>query len=306
MQDNKQKSSICLHLGYHKTASTYFQIRLRNNLKKLNSKGIHLYEPSTLRHNGFLKSFHRARKLISRPGHMKKLQKLKEELIDQSSYEHIIFSEENLLGFTNDPYKWGKFYPRNKSAANLLNRLFKEHDHTITIGIRDIAQQLTACYVETVKRKSEFITFEEFMKSLSFKKLNWTSLIKQVCKGLPNAKKITIYTQEALKDEQKKFQVFDSLTYVDTKKMLPHLSPAAINQSPPASYLDLLPKLVDSNLHPEDLLGITSFLSNRYRWHDKEKYDPFSQDIKDQLEKSYVSDLESIPKLDPRIELLRH
>ncbi|SDQ14518.1 hypothetical protein [Virgibacillus salinus] len=210
------KRKIYLHVGFHKTATTFLQFNLFPNLK----------EVKLIRKSHAKELFRRVR-----------LNKLSDEdIVDLrqkfdkkgSAKKPTLISYE---GLTGSPFAQKK----SKSAFNILEdlkRIFPEdlYDVNVIVGIRKQVDIMTSLYIEYLHQggyKKEKVYFDELEKNGIFEHYLYNDYLNHVEQVFGNDYYVFIY--ENFKYEKEKY-LLQLLNYMGVKK-IPKYSNEPLNRS---------------------------------------------------------------------------
>jgi hypothetical protein len=201
------KSDVHLHLGIHKTATTFIQSTLRKNANLLERKFVKVLTPETLRPE-FTDN---VEFLATRGMEKDKLDYLQNYIneLDNNKYRRIVISEENLIGNCAEPTIYGDVYKTAESRIDTLKLLFRNRRVKLFIGLRDYASYLTSAYLE-VTRNRKFIMFDEYVNSIELSKLKWRKYIKFLMISFPESEIIT-WDYSKFKGRENIERIFDLL-----------------------------------------------------------------------------------------------
>lgn len=124
-------AKVLLHLGAHKTGTTFIQEVMRKNSRLLLEKGVSYLGGREARED-FTRDL-----VYPSVGLNKNIRKSRESLVsDAREYlravmpggEDLFFSNENVLGFCNLKANAGKIYPRAPEISSFLKDVFKGCD----------------------------------------------------------------------------------------------------------------------------------------------------------------------------------
>ncbi len=171
---------IHLHVGVHKTATSFMQARLKGNHAKLNRAGI-----------GFMPLF------PFRNTYVKDLMKfdpasfrLEDRLEDffprgvPDNVRGIIMSDENLLGLCGTMLNSGKVYSGVRARLAQLRRLLAGHEITLFCAVRRYDAFLASAYCEGLRTNPRYINFEDFSSRVNWKAISWVTLLNKIETGL--------------------------------------------------------------------------------------------------------------------------
>jgi hypothetical protein len=175
---------IALHLGAHKTATTYIQDALNLGREKLIEAGVG-YVP--LRE---VRSALTGRLGFGRPGLQAAAARLLEEY---RGCERLILSDENIIGGLKPSSRSGLYPRRSKRLAKLLRGL-GQHDFRIYFATRSYDEFISAMYCEYI-RHHPFIDAASYLRGFDFEAFSWTDIVGTFVR-LIGAQKITLWRFE--------------------------------------------------------------------------------------------------------------
>lgn len=169
---------IALHLGVHKTATTYIQSRLWNTREELVRHGINYIGLDDLRS-----------RLTSKLGDVAfGKQEVFDALYPFLNCDRFIISDENILGGTDALRRQG-FYPWAKQKVKKVVNGLEGCEVEIYVTIRSFPEYLVSRYSESL-RHFKFRTFEDYMSGISDKNISWLPMLDDLV--AVGAKKIFI------------------------------------------------------------------------------------------------------------------
>lgn len=162
---SKDTSALHLHLGFHKTATTFLQDTLLLNLPTLNAAGV-----------GYVS---RAQMRMTFKGRFDQFssQELNATLAEHAgrSLSRLIVSEENICGRL-DSIRTPKKYVRLRHRIARLAAAFPNYKIRVFLGIRPFSDFLPSVYCEYLRRCS-FMTFEAFVEPIAVQRLSWYQIL---------------------------------------------------------------------------------------------------------------------------------
>jgi hypothetical protein len=175
---------IALHLGAHKTATTYIQNALELSRQKLNQIGIG-YVPLT-----DVRSSLTGRLGFGRSGLPAAANQL---LGDYHPCKRLIISDENIIGGLKPSFVGG-FYPRRRGRlAKLLNGL-GQHNFRVYFATRAYDEFISAIYCEYI-RHHPFVDTQSYLRGATYKTFNWLDIVETFVK-LIGSENVTIWRYE--------------------------------------------------------------------------------------------------------------
>ena len=159
---------VILHIGAHKTATTYVQSRMNKSKKILCNAGIEYIGLSELRKN--------ATKKLGNPSFQDS------EIVDfiapYMKNRVLIISDENILG-GNGVSRDGRLYPDCRTRLSQLLSLLEGSNISVYLTIRDYADYLTSRYFESLSH-NPFVRFQDYIQSFDLKSYRWPQLVEDV------------------------------------------------------------------------------------------------------------------------------
>jgi hypothetical protein len=166
-----------LHLGAHKTATTYIQRKFAQNRGVLKRHDLHFYRLEQLR-----KSF---TPLVY--GNKKENTAFIAQMAETAAAGDVLISEENILGMAGELVKKGNFYPDIASRLKLVVENLNVEAPDIYLSLREYSAFVVSMYCEYL-RHQKFIEFETFMDTFRKSGFNWTQVVRDVRSGSPKSR----------------------------------------------------------------------------------------------------------------------
>jgi hypothetical protein len=167
---------IHLHVGVHKTATTFIQARLKGNLAILNRSGIG-YMPIWAFRTSMWKDLMKIDPATFR---------IEDHLADffprgvPNQVRGLVISDENLLGLCGAMLTTGKLYGGVRPRMAQLRKLFAGHEVTLFCALRRYDSFLASAYCEGLRSNRRYITFEDFTDRVNWKAISWFSLLEKI------------------------------------------------------------------------------------------------------------------------------
>jgi hypothetical protein len=278
---------IHLHIGVHKTATTYIQSRLNASVFKLNKAGIGYFplwdfrtsawrdvmkiEPNGFRLEDHLHSFFPK----FRPAHV----------------EGLIISDENLIGLCGSFVKSGRLFHGARQRLAHLRRLFAGHEVSLFCAVRSYDTFLSSAYCEALRTNTRYISFDDFRNSLKWTSVNWTRVLAGFEAGLePNH--IHLWKYEDF--EEKSEQIFRTLAFGE-----PPVAKAVDDAPVYKSFSHTAVDAIDSvakQLGPVIAAKLARPIGDALKKTDGyPAFQPWNETDKLRLEKQYLEDCARIP-----------
>lgn len=157
---------VALHVGAHKTATTYIQSRLLNSQDVLNSAGISIVPTGQFRKRI-------TSQVLNSDFAPVQLSRLLEEY---AGYKRVIISDENLLGVRPNT---NRLYPRARQRLEAILPAFEGYTVEVFVTLRSYPDYLVSFYTEYL-RNNRFIRFERFYKQIDFNTVTWLDLLEDI------------------------------------------------------------------------------------------------------------------------------
>lgn len=187
---------IVLHVGAHKTATTFIQNNARNNHKLIDASGVYFVdkksETASEAFKIYLEELSKGAKcrveMLAR-----QLDKVLAPALANPAYHTIFLSEENLLGHMLSQKE--TFYPNVRSAVAASLQMRKHGQISVILTLRRQDTYIESCYLfRKVREKREATnTIYDFLDRIDLNSLSWKPVVqpwvdafgKENCKVLP-------------------------------------------------------------------------------------------------------------------------
>lgn len=182
-----------LHLGAHKTGSTYLQKSFLASLQSFDSVGIS-YIPLAESRSLVLPAVQGKSAFMGAPSTV--IVGCRDLLADRFR-EHgaVLLSDENLLGSLYRFSGARGLYPSSQAnIRSLLNIVGRDVEVIVYLSVRSYASWLQSAYVQLLKRR-RLVTFADFIRNVRFSSLSWLGLVERISHSVPGAK-IVIWPYE--------------------------------------------------------------------------------------------------------------
>ena len=169
---------INIHVGAHKTATTFIQKVLRANRETLSRHGVKYIPMQNVRKNLTRKILAHKYRGASRSSTVHGIR----EYIDErftGEYETLVISDENLIGSCREIYRRSDLYPGAAGRLQLLADALQVYDINIFICVRDYVDFFPSAYCEYL-RHNDFIRFEKFLGGIDPKGEYWAKLVSDI------------------------------------------------------------------------------------------------------------------------------
>lgn len=267
-------NKLILHLGVHKTATTYFQSRLYNSINILNEYSVgYLGLDDTREH--ITSKLHQNSQIPSSV--MKRIEK----------FDTFLISDENILGGT-DKINDSLIYPDvEKRLLSLINK-FEYNQVEVNLTIREPESYLVSRYSEYL-RHYPFISMAQYFENFEAHKFSWLPLVNKIEDALKCKVNITLF-ESVFKDETK---YLNSITNLNIEYM-PADEGASIKRSKISneSYR-ILEHLADH--YPSHMTKrLIAMMANNKPKGKHTRLQPFSPEVSTILKNNYLHDKEKM------------
>jgi hypothetical protein len=182
-----------LHLGAHKTGSTYLQKSFLASLQSFDSIGIS-YIPLAESRSLVLPAVRGKSPFM---GANSTVIRGCRDLLADRFREHgaVLLSDENLLGSLYRFSGGRGLYPSSQAnIRSLVDIMGRDVEVIVYLSVRSYASWLQSAYVQLLKRR-RLVAFADFIKNVRFSSLSWPGLVERISRALPGAK-IVIWPYE--------------------------------------------------------------------------------------------------------------
>lgn len=266
--------NLILHLGVHKTATTYIQSRLYNSSQVLSSCN-----------TGYL-GLKKTRQYVTKNlGARFNLVSEVEEFLN--TYDTMLVSDENILGGTGKLVS-GLIYPDAAKRVDNLLRSMATKDCSLYVTIRNPEDYLVSRYCEYL-RHYKFLTILEYLDEFDIKNFSWVPLVKSLEKCV--GKKINVITFEQLLSDEDKY--LSGLTGCSSTLAPADESPSVRRSKLSAEAYDVL-SLLARHYPPHMTKKLIVMLDNNKQRSFATPLKPFSDGLSKQLKLNYEKDKQAL------------
>lgn len=166
---------IHLHLGAHKTATTYLQSTLATNLARLNELGIGYLPLDPFRRT----ITERLNVLAARHARIEEFLPLFFANAALASPDRIIMSDENLIGHCPEITDNGVPFGNSVQRLKMLHDLLAGHRVTLFFAMRSYDTFIASAYCEALRGAHQFIEFPTVKARLKTDQFDWAGLVER-------------------------------------------------------------------------------------------------------------------------------
>jgi len=168
---------MIMHIGAHKTATSYMQKKLALNVELLNRRNIH-YDPLDI----FRKEF---TPLLNE--NVTRESEWIRELRGTARAMNILVSEENIMGVPGDLVREGQYYIRARARLVRACQLLGNDTPEIYLALREYSGFTVSMYSEYIRHR-EFLKFDDYLKIYDASGFTWVRVIEDIFAAVPGAK----------------------------------------------------------------------------------------------------------------------
>lgn len=200
---------ILVHLGIHKTATTFIQSQLANNRTELAGRGYGVAGIWVVRKkftNLFdrLSYFDPVWRFLTRPMLKRRLDRM---TAASGKVGTFLLSDENLLGLISANYWRGALYPWAARRVKILRSLIEPNEAHFFLCIRRYPEYLTSSWLQ-MAAKGKPPAFEKYLEKFPPESRGWSEIVADIC-GAVGAENVTVWTYDWFSED--KTRVFQLL-----------------------------------------------------------------------------------------------
>ncbi len=284
---SKLEKRYHLHLGVHKTGTTYTQTVLMINRDNLKRAGVEYWDLGYTRRNltPFLVGLSRRKASLSPTQCRERI----ESLIyapEISAAKRVVISDENLLGFIFDII-------RKNGYKNLVRKLTPMRgvlggDVKVFLTVRSYADFISSMYCELITTKPYF-TFERIREGKFVSGLSWAKVYRDLVKVF-GAENVVVCDYQTVFSHLTEFLSFLADARIDFE-----LPKKEIRSSPSARAVGFI--RTESEEHPE--LPVRKVVARAIlkfpRNSENPQFDPWTAEERAALDERYKRDMAEIP-----------
>jgi hypothetical protein len=173
---------INVHVGVHKTATTYIQNFYKAQMPALIAQGVG-YVPLGRLRNRFTRSL-----MGFSASNFDAARQFAMLVPDGSRFDRLILSDENFIGHCGGFLNSGKLYNGAGTRLSHLRDLLEGHEVTLFLAIRSYDTFIASAYCEGLRNNGRFIPFDEFRQRIDFDQIRWPRVLARFTEALRPAK----------------------------------------------------------------------------------------------------------------------
>jgi len=187
---------ILVHLGVHKTATTFIQSQLANNRAELSDKGYGVAGIWVVRKRftylfDKLSFFDPVWRFLTRPILRRRLERI---IGKSSTADTFLLSDENLLGLISANYWRGALYPWAGMRVKILKSLFGARETHFFLCIRRYPDYLTSSWLQMAS-KGKAPAFDKYLEKFPPEGRGWSDIVGDIA-GVCGAQNLTVWTYD--------------------------------------------------------------------------------------------------------------
>lgn len=277
-----------VHIGAHKTATTYMQKKLAINMAELNQRGFH-YDPLEVLRRNFTNTLQNTGK--GNPAFVAALR-------DKIKVQDVIVSEENLPGVPGDLVLNGVYYAHARERLALVGSLLDLDAPEVFLALREYSSFLVSMYCEYIRHR-EFIRFDDYFERYQKSGFSWIKVISDITEALPNAR-LKIWDFSKFRTIEN--DVFSAMLGQDASFLKAPEGPVRESFSDAAlrAY-----EALSTVLSHQEMKNLINPISRALPKGDVHKaFNPLAADVAAVLKEQYRQDLQTIAEKFPSIEFI--
>ncbi|MDB5526296.1 MAG: hypothetical protein JWM58_4059 [Rhizobium sp.] len=277
-----------LHIGAHKTATTYMQKKLAINVDQLSARGIH-YDPLEVLRRNFTNTLQDPAK-----GNSDFIARLRERI----KVQHVIVSEENMPGVPGDLVRNGVYYAYARDRLKLVGSLLDITTPEIFMALREYSGFIVSMYCEYIRHR-EFISFADYFEIYKKSGFSWVKVVGDIVEALPGAR---VRLWDFSKFRTIENEVYSLMLGQDSAFLTAPEGPVRESFSDAAmrSY-----EALSAVLSHHEMKGLINPISRALPKGDVHKaFNPLTQEVTDSLKAQYKQDLQAVREKFPSIEFI--
>jgi hypothetical protein len=279
---------MILHIGAHKTATSYMQKKFALNVDLLNRRNIH-YDPLDV----FRKEFtHLLNENVTRESEWIR------ELRGTGRAMNILVSEENVMGVPGDIVREGDYYIRARQRLTRACQLLGNDQPEIYLSLRDYAGFTVSMYSEYIRHR-EFIGFDDYLKIYTASGFSWVRVIEDIFAAVPGAK-LTLWDFSGFRKLEK--EVFQAMLGFDPDILQNPVGP--VRESFSEVAVRAFGALSTSLSHAEMKKLINPIARNLPKGPDYPAFDPHTPEAKEKMKAQFKADLATIAAKFPQVTFI--
>jgi hypothetical protein len=279
---------MILHIGAHKTATSYMQKKLALNVDLLNRRNIH-YDPLDI----FRKEF----TPLLNEGVTRETEWVR-ELRGTARAMNVLVSEENIMGVPGDLVRDGDYYVRARARLARACQLLGTETPELFLALREYSGFTVSMYSEYI-RHQKFLKFEDYLEIYDKTGFSWLRVIEDIFASLPGAR-LTVWDFGNFRTLEK--PVFEAMLGFDPDIFQNPEGP--VRESFSEVAVRAFEALSGALTHAEMKKLINPIARNLPKGADYPAFDPHLPETKERMKAQYKADLAAIPTRFPSVRII--
>jgi hypothetical protein len=279
---------MIMHIGAHKTATSYMQKKLALNVDLLNRRNIH-YDPLDI----FRKEFTR----LLNEGVTRESEWIR-ELRGTARGMNVLVSEENIMGVPGDLVREGQYYIRARDRLARACQLLGNSTPEIYLALREYSGFTVSMYSEYIRHR-EFLKFENYLEIYEKSGFSWVRIIEDIVAAVPDAK-LSVWDFGNFRKTEK--AVFQSMLGFDPDIF--HNPEGPVRESFSDVAVRAFGALSGALSHAEMKKLINPIARSLPKGDQYPAFDPHQQETKEEMRAQFRADLATIAKRFPQVAFI--
>jgi hypothetical protein len=279
---------MILHIGAHKTATSYMQKKLAQNIDLLARRNIH-YDPLETFRKEFTPILNDKQATPS---------EWVFELRSTAKSMNVIISEENIMGVPGDIVREGHYYvwaqPRLKRTCTLLGHDTPE----IFLALREYSGFTVSMYSEYIRHR-QFMKFADYLEIYEKSAFSWVRVIDDIFTAIPGAK-LTVWDFGNFRKIEK--DIFQAMLGFDPDVLQSPEGP--VRESFSDAAVRAFEALSGALTHAEMKKLIAPIARNLPKGELHSAFDPHVPETKDRMRAQFKTDLATIAERYPAVTFI--
>lgn len=280
---------MILHIGAHKTATSYMQKKLALNVELLKRRNIHFDPLETVR-----KEFTPILNDRATPAN-----EWIRELRGTARSMNVLLSEENIMGVPGDLVREGQYYVWARSRLSRVRELLEADRPEIFLALRDYSAFTVSMYSEYIRHRA-FLKFEEYLEIYEATAFSWVRVIDDIFQAIPEAR-LSVWDFGHFRTLEK--GVFQAMLGFDPDILENPVGP--VRESFSEVAVRAFEALSGALTHAEMKKLINPIARNLPKGADFPAYDPHNPETKAHMKAQYAEDLATIASKFPQVTFIR-
>lgn len=279
---------MILHIGAHKTATSYMQKKLALNVDLLRRRNIH-YDPLDTIRKEFTpilndRTAQDSEWLI--------------ELRTTSKSMNVLVSEENIMGVPGDIVREGHYYVWAQSRLKRTCKLLRTETPEVFLALREYSGFTVSMYSEYIRHR-QFMKFSDYLEIYEKSAFSWTRVIDDIFTAIPGAR-LSVWDFGNFRKIEK--QVFQAMLGFDPDILQSPEGP--VRESFSEVAVRAFEALSGALSHAEMKKLINPIARNLPKGDQHPAFDPHAPETKERMRAQYKSDLATIAEKYPQVTFI--